>query len=161
MHRKFIALVLSTALVITGFSTAPARAGDDTAKLLAGLAALALIGAAIQNNKRDRYVVSRNPVYTPPPVYKPRPVHKPHGKYYTKPAAPKITRLDLPGQCLRTKSVNGRARNLFGNRCLKTNYAFNGTLPKACRLGYWDGGRNRVGYEPLCLRENGYRFARR
>jgi hypothetical protein len=161
MHRKFIALILSTAIAITGLSAAPARAGNDAAKLLAGLAALALIGAAIQSNKRNQYVVSRNPAYTPPPTYKTRPPHAAHPTYSTKPTPPKISRLDLPGQCLRGKSVNGRQRALFGSRCLKTSYAFNGTLPYACRLGYWDGSRNRVGYEPRCLRENGYRFARR
>ncbi|PCH66490.1 MAG: hypothetical protein COC12_12995 [Rhodobacteraceae bacterium] len=160
MHRKFITLVLSAALAIAGLSAAPARAGNDTAKLFAGLAALALIGAAIQSNKRNQYVVSRNPPYTPP-VTVTRPIHTPHTSYYSKPPAPRINRLDLPGGCLRAKSVNGRQRNLFGNRCLETAYAFNGTLPRACRLGYWNGANSRIGYEPQCLREYGYRFTRR
>jgi len=153
MHRKFIALILSTALVIAGFSAAPARANPDTGRLFAGFVALALIGAAIQSSRRDRHTVSTSPYLPPSPVLS--------APIPAKPTPHKIVRRNLPNQCLRTHSVNGRQRNLFGGRCLKNNYAFNGTLPYACRLGFWDGRRNRIGYEPRCLRENGYRFARR
>lgn len=149
MHRKFIALILATAMAITGLSAAPARADGDTARVFAGLAFLALLGAAIQKErKHNRPVVSHN--YTPP-------VHP----LPPRPLPPKISRRDLPQQCLRSRSVNGRYRNLVGNRCLKKNYGFNGTLPYACQLGYRENGRNHIGYEPVCLRERGYRFARR
>jgi len=43
MHRKFIALILATAMAITGLSAAPARADGDTARIFAGLALLAII----------------------------------------------------------------------------------------------------------------------
>lgn len=142
MHRQFIALILSLALAITGLSAVPARADGDTARLLAGLAALAFIGAAIQQ-KRDRRVVTQNHSLQPRPLPQ------------------QIGRKDLPQQCLRSRSVNGYQRNLFGARCLQKNYAFNRSLPNACRLGYWERGRNRTGYAPRCLRERGYRFARR
>lgn len=148
MHRKFIALILATALTITGLSAAPARADGDTARLFAGLAALALLGAAIQSN-RDKHPVTH--YYSSPPKHSKPP----------RPALQPITRRDLPRHCLRTRPVNGGHRKLVGARCLKTNYAFNGSLPYACQLGYSDGNRNRVGYEPLCLRERGYRFVRR
>ena len=44
MHRKFIAFIVTTAILVTGFSAAPARAGDAE-KLLGGLAALAILVA--------------------------------------------------------------------------------------------------------------------
>jgi hypothetical protein len=141
MHRKFIALILATALAITGLSAVPARADGDTARLLAGLAALALIGVAIQK-KNKRRVVSRNQTVQPLPL------------------PSRVTRFDLPQRCLRSRSVNGRQRTLFGARCLQKNYIQNRSLPNACRLGYWSGDRNRAGYDPQCLRERGYRFAR-
>ncbi len=147
MHRKFIALVLSTALAITGLSAVPARADGDTARLLAGIAALALIGAAIRN-KRDRPDVSHNYIQPPRPL-PPRPL------------PPKVARRNLPLQCLRSHSVNGHRRNMVTAGCLKNNYAFNRSLPYACQRGFWDGNRNRTGYEPQCLRKRGYRFARR
>lgn len=66
MHRKFIAIVLGAALAVTGLSTTPVRAGDrgDTAAIIAGVAALAIIGAAVSNDrKHDRrkdYVTRSN-----------------------------------------------------------------------------------------------------
>jgi len=149
MHRKFIALILATALAVTGLSAVPARADGDTARLFAGLAALALLGAAIQSNRNNGLndqqgdqSVTHNYNYSP------------------RDTPPKYTRKDLPRKCLRKRNVNGRNRNLLGAGCLRNNYAFNATLPYACQLGYWDGNRNRTGYEPKCLRERGYRFTR-
>jgi hypothetical protein len=151
MHRKFIALILATAIAVTGLSAIPARADPDAGRVLAGLAALALIAAAVKSSRKDP-VVSQNPTR---PAYPTRPAHP------IRQTPPRINRFDLPDQCLRRKSVNGRQRTLFTDRCLKNNYAFNGTLPNNCRLAYWDGRHTRTGYKPRCLRENGYRFARR
>lgn len=150
MHRKFIALILATALAVTGLSAAPARAGNDTTRVLTGLFGLALLGAAIHNS-RDRHAVTRSyspPTYSAPP----RPVAP-------RPLPPQITRKDLPQQCLRNHKVKGGTRNLFGTRCLRKHYAFTGSLPWACQRGYSDGRRSRVGYGPKCLRQRGYRFA--
>lgn len=57
MHRKFIAIVLGAALAVAGLSSAPVRAQDrgETAAIIAGVAALAIIGAAVANDrKKDR-----------------------------------------------------------------------------------------------------------
>ena len=57
MHRKFIAIILGAALAVTGLSTTPVRAQDrgETAAIIAGIAALAIIGAAVSNDrKKDR-----------------------------------------------------------------------------------------------------------
>jgi len=57
MHRKFIAIVLGAALAVTGLSSAPVRAQDrgETAAIIAGVAALAIIGAAVASDrKKDR-----------------------------------------------------------------------------------------------------------
>ena len=147
MHRKFIALILATALAITGLSAAPVRADGDTARIFGGLAILAIIGAALDHSSRNRTTVTKQ--YIVPA--KPQP---------TRPLPSYVTRRDLPKTCLRSHVVNGERRNLFGARCLKNNYAHASSLPYACQLGYWDGQKNRVGYEPLCLRERGYRTAR-
>jgi len=141
MHRKFIALILSTALAITGLSAVPARADGDTARLLAGLAALAFIGTAV-HKKRSRPVVSRNQPLSPRPL----------------PQA--VTRYDLPQHCLRRLPVHGHQRSLFGAGCLRNQYAYSDTLPRVCRLDYWDGRKSRAAYDPRCLRDRGYRFAR-
>lgn len=145
-HRKFIAFVLCLSLAITGFSAAPARAGDDVAKVLAGLAALAIIGAAINDRRDERKAhVTRRPAYTPPPAYQPRPL------------PPRVARYDLPGKCRREfRGYSGR--NLMGARCLQRNYRFSAGLPQQCRVTFWNNGRNTAAYKPRCLKRQGYRI---
>ena len=148
MHRKFIALILASALAITGLSAAPARADGDAARIFAGLAALAIIGAALERSRKQTTVTKQYIQPAHPQPVRPQP---------TRPLPSYVARRDLPTSCLRTRSVNGQWRNLYGARCLQNTYAHTNSLPYACQLGYWDGQRNRIGYEPLCLRERGYR----
>jgi hypothetical protein len=157
MHRKFIAFIIATAIAITTLSAAPARAGQsDAAKFFAGLAAIAIIGAAIESSKRNNQatIVSRRaPVHRdhirPDPV-RPFPIHP----------RPVLSRYDLPGQCLRVFRVNGAAKRLLGAGCLRKNYQFSNALPYACKWRFRSGGKTRSGYGPQCLRERGYRIAR-
>ncbi len=152
MHRKFIALIVSMAICITCLSAIPARASDNgTARAIAGFAALAILGLAIHNarDKDDRPTMSHA---APPPTnhsVRPRPVPQPAARY------------DLPGKCLRNHKLHGGPARLLGLHCLKSNYGFTSQLPQACRLRF--EGRNiiRAGYEPLCLRERGYRIVNR
>ena len=54
MARKFIATVLTAAIVIAGFNAAPARAdGRELAQAIAGIAAVAIIANAL-NDKRKK-----------------------------------------------------------------------------------------------------------
>jgi hypothetical protein len=58
MFKFLTAPVLAASIALTGFSTAPARANnDDVAGFVAGLAALAIIGIAInesQSNQKEK-----------------------------------------------------------------------------------------------------------
>ena len=55
MSRKFIASIALSALVAASLSAAPARADDrDTARAIAGIAALVLLGKAISDRNDDR-----------------------------------------------------------------------------------------------------------
>lgn len=80
MHRKFIALIIGTALAVTSFTAAPVQAQNrgETAAIIAGVAALAIVGAAIADDrKRDRRNdhVSRGYGYQPR-YYAPKRHHK-------------------------------------------------------------------------------------
>ena len=83
MHRKFIALIVTAAVIVTG-ATAPARADDNATlgKVLAGLAVLGVIGLAVKAHNDDDDDVAH---YTAPTPTTPAPVHdpyhgaKPHG----------------------------------------------------------------------------------
>jgi|GEM_PF-5398935 len=96
-HRSFIALVSGLALVvaITGATAAPARAGDDAARIFAGLVGLAILGAAIEDSRNDRATVvhQRKVVVHQPPhhVYQPpRPVYQPQHHYNPQYRAPRV-----------------------------------------------------------------------
>lgn len=146
MHRKFIALIVGTAIAVTMFSTAPARAGDDAGRIIAGLAALALIGAAIHQYERNRddQVTSSVRTYPTHPRTRPLPRH--------------VARYDLPRSCLRRPYGNGRGSALVGERCLNQTYRHAGSLPAACRVSVRDGRHRRDGFDVGCLRARGYRL---
>lgn len=151
MHRKFIALIVSTAICITAISALPARAGnDDTAKAIAGFAALAILGLAI-HNARDRDDTPTASYTAPPP--------KPH-TVRPRPLPQQVARYNLPAKCLRNHRLHGGPARLLGLQCLQRNYRFTSQLPQACRLRF-NGRVTRTGYEPLCLRERGYRIVGR
>ena len=173
MHRKFILLILSAAIAIAGVS-APARAdGNDAAKLFVGIAALALIGKALKDDD-DRRTVSRN-TYSPhyydtphpntvrPNIIRPNIIHPKvvHPKVvHPRPVPPRVSRYDLPGQCLRNYRVNHDNVRLLGAACLRKNYRQVNALPYACQLQISGRSGSQTGYEPACLRERGYRIAR-
>ena len=163
MIRQFTTLAAAAAVVVTGLlAPAPARAEPgDAAKVLFGVAALAMIAKALDNNHSQPQVVTRYP--TKPAYVTPR--YQPVAPRY-QPAPPRqpvyqASKFDLPGSCLRNFQVNGRTVQLFGNGCMTQTYRFASSLPYACQYGFTnDRGRNHIGYEPLCLREHGYRTAR-
>jgi hypothetical protein len=163
MHRKFIALIVSAAIAITGLSVAasPARA-DDTAKIIAGIAAFALIGAAIHNSNRNRDpVVTRpSPVMNkpwPPTQWRPTPPVRPAPG----PLPPRYTRYDLPQYCLKPIQGYRHDNYLVGNDCLENYWGPTASLPRECRVTIWTGRDNRAMFRPDCLQRHGYRLTAR
>ena len=64
-YKGFITTLMAAAIALTGATAKPARA-DDTAKIIAGVAALAIIGTAIARSKKnDDHRVTRHH-YQPP-----------------------------------------------------------------------------------------------
>lgn len=55
MRHKIIALAAAAALAVTGFSGAPAQARDrgETAAIVAGVAALAIVGATLASDRNN------------------------------------------------------------------------------------------------------------
>lgn len=154
MHRKFIALVLTTAICITGVSALPARADNqDAARAITGLAALAILGLAIHNarDKDDNHVVSRQHNNQHLHSVKPRPNRNQKAHH--------AARYVLPGKCLRNHKLHGGPRRLLGLECLQNNYRHTAQLPYACKQRFEGKNITRTGYEPLCLRERGYRIS--
>ncbi len=150
MHRKFIALIVATAIAVTGVSASQARAAD-TGDILGGLAAIAIIGAAVNHynkeKRRDRPSRQYHHVYKEPKIVHP----------HVRPVPKRVARYDLPHRCLRTIKGYGPNRQLLGPKCLKKHYKHANSLPNQCKVGFWNGKKVKRGYEPACLRQQGYR----
>ncbi|MEL7279225.1 MAG: hypothetical protein AAFY35_03195 [Pseudomonadota bacterium] len=67
LFKGFTMTLAAIAVSFASFSATPAKADNDTAKIIAGVAALAIIGAAIADNRNDRRYVTRyhNNYYNP------------------------------------------------------------------------------------------------
>ncbi|MDE4132294.1 hypothetical protein PXK00_04175 [Phaeobacter sp. QD34_3] len=156
-HRKFIALILSLSLALTGVSAAPARADEDVAKFIAGMALLGILGAAINDARHDN---QHGHVAPPPqhPPHHPRP-HPP--TVHPRPLPPHVARYDLPAQCVRYFPRYSKSHTLVGQTCLQRHYRFESSLPQACRVTFWNGQVHRSGYKPSCLQNRGYRIVRK
>ncbi len=161
-HRRFIAVILSLSLAITGISAAPARADEDVAKFIAGMAFLGLLGAAINDSRHEE---QRAPVAAPPPPpphsYHRDPYH--HDPYHRgpRPLPPRVAKYDLPAQCVRYFPRYSKSHTLLGQNCLQRNYVHEQSLPQSCRVTFWNGPRHRTGSKSECLQRNGYRIVRR
>lgn len=159
MHKKFIALIVATAITITGVSASQARAAD-AGEILGGLAAIAIIGAAVNHYQKEqrKEEVSRKyeKKYYAPKAKKHH--HKSHAKKHrTRPLPKRVARYDLPQRCLRKYGSYHGKRPLLAPNCLKKHYKYTNSLPNQCKVGFWNGKKVKRGYEPACLRHHGFR----
>jgi hypothetical protein len=146
-----------TALSLTLASAAPAQANgldrEDVGKLLLGLLAVGVVGAAIENNqRREETQVQRQGSGSWAELNQPRP--RPDNRHDDR-------RRILPYECLQTVETRFGDLRLFGERCLERNYRFAASLPERCEVRVYSDNGPRSGYDPLCLREQGYRTTRR
>ena len=158
MYKPLIAGI--TALSLTLVSAAPVQAQgmnrDDVGKLIFGIAAIAAIGAVIDNNKRsDRRSQQTETVHDRSNRNNSwadlnRPRQRDHGR-----------NRDLPRECLRTVETRFGTQRMFVQRCLERNYARVNRLPERCAVRLYTSNGPRSGFDPLCLQEQGYRSTRR
>ncbi|PTX57757.1 hypothetical protein C8N43_2428 [Litoreibacter ponti] len=137
MTRQFFAALLSLSIALTAVTTAPARADDDIAKVLAGLVALGIIAKVINDKDKDKRVTRSHPQTH---------VYKPH-----KPRRAKVA----PQRCLREQWTHRGVRNVYGARCMKRHAQH--ALPQNCKREVETRNGLRRFYAPNCLRRNGWR----
>lgn len=65
MHRKFIALFLGSAMIVISLAASPVEARDrgETAAIIAGVTALAVVGATVASDRKHHGYVSRGHGY--------------------------------------------------------------------------------------------------
>lgn len=168
MARKFIASVLTAAVVIAGFNAAPARAdGRELAQAIAGIAAVAIIANALdKSRKKDEPQVSsrdtgqiagRQHGYV-------QPQHGWQGGHHLtpRPLPDRVARKALPAVCLQTvEDRRGRAVDVLGQRCLQNNFRGARHLPQSCMVDIQSHRGWRNAYDARCLSRAGYAVARR
>ncbi len=182
IHRKFIALIAAASVAITGFTSAPAHAKDDTAKIIVGAAALALIGVAIsQSNKNKRKNrATRGQIYDNGGYYDDNSGYNSgygdddhydnDGRYdngyredddnYTRPLPNRVRRNVLPRSCkVQARTRNGGRIPAYGGRCLNKNFRYAYALPNECafRARTSRHGSRHTVYARNCLARHGYR----
>lgn len=138
MFKILTAGITALSLVIP--HTARASQNNDVGKLIFGLAAVAIIGAAIDaNNRRPELVVAD-----------PQPRERDHDRIRSNRVEP------LPAQC--RVQVPGRhgVTEIYGQRCLNRNFSRADRLPEVCAVRVQGEHRDRRGYAPDCLRQFGY-----
>ncbi len=145
--KTFIASVLSIAIILTGATAPRAHAMDEDAiaALLFGVTALAVIGAAVADNKKS----------DPAPVVS-KPVTKPKPKKSTKPK--KKHKAWLPSHCAkRFETPKGRIIQGYGQRCLFRAQYPAYRLPEQCYFKRKGANGRIAGYRSQCLSKNGYK----
>ena len=144
LHRRFIATILAASLAVTSFTAAPARADNDAAKIIAGVAALAIIGAAVADARHND---------------RPKAIHpKAHGYGHAKPHHK--TQQPYVAQNRYTHSGVIPLRN--AHQPQRHGYHGHGkrhgadnrvVLPQACLIR---DGYDRAVYSARCLKRMGY-----
>ena len=159
IHRKFIAVVISVSVAITAFSANSAIAGErDAARFLAGVAGLVILGAILEDQRRDNKstgYVSRNRYEPAPRAYR-----NPNSRLKPRPLPKRVARKILPAECVRDFNSRRGAVRMVGNRCLENNYRYVNRLPNDCYREVRTRRGVRSGYGVRCLRNSGYTFAR-
>lgn len=174
MARKFIASILTTAVIVTGLNAAPAQATDirDLAGAAAGIAAVAIIANQL-NKQRDRNTEtysSRNtlgqilaPQRNVPQYGYGEQQYGYGGQHFVKPRPlpDRVARRVLPAACLQTvEDRRGRAVNILGQRCLENNFRGARNLPQSCAVDIQSNRGWRSAYDANCLSRAGYSIAR-
>lgn len=144
--RRFTATVAAaaTALALMTAAAVPARAGqngDDLAKALAAVAAIAIIGSAI-NDRNDNH---RRPA---------RVVEPPRRDVYDHHRDRRAT--VLPAQCAVQVRGYRISETVYPERCLR-RAGVDRRLPERCEVSLQGRGRDRTAYEENCLLNAGFR----
>lgn len=185
MSRKFIAAIVAGSIAITGFSAAHANASDRNLKrFVVGAAALAILGAAINEGSRSRTdTVSRshNDNWTDPNArirhnkverHNKRNNRNHHHKHTSqndrarmqphdeilptpRPLPERVRRAELPDRCLKSYNTNQGAVRMYGRTCLQRHYRHVGSLSSQCKQRLRSSHGPVFGYNAHCLRRMG------
>lgn len=154
MLKLLTAGVIALALASAMSAQASGLDREDVGKLLIGVVALAAIGVAVDNNNR-REEESRATL---------QPAHgisTGNSWSHRNDQRHDSRRRVLPHDCLRRVETRFGTQRMFGQHCLQRNYAHVNNLPERCAVRVYTINGPRSGFDPLCLREQGFQSNRR
>ncbi|MEM9971048.1 MAG: hypothetical protein AAF762_08105 [Pseudomonadota bacterium] len=164
MKRLFGTLaVVVTAMIVA--APTPVRANEDLAKIIAGIATIAII-AELADRERDREKKTASAVRQPErPTWhlqnngarSPRWIEKDRSVRSLTRA--RSTR--LPARCERLVQTPRGTRLVYGARCLEQRFTFSDRLPRRCEQLVQTTRGQRLAYGARCLRRDGWSVARR
>ncbi|MFY0693268.1 MAG: hypothetical protein JXR14_15255 [Paracoccaceae bacterium] len=143
MTRTVLATILAAALGLATFGTAPARADEDVAKVLAGIATIFILSKALDN---DDPPATRRYSYRPRAYDERGLINRHKAKRFYKVA---------PRRCLREQWTHRGVREVYAARCLRREARV--APPAKCRREARTNSGPRVFYTPRCLRKYGWR----
>lgn len=164
---RFTKVALSglTALSLALTPLPAAADSEDVAKALAGLAVLGIIAAAANDRNKRKEKQTQQRVWQTVP----------HGHFGSieggrrviqgeiiRPGSSNLRqhrRAALPDRCLRIVSTSRGNRAVYGNRCLRNNFAQLNRLPERCRVQVRTDNRVRNAFAARCLRREGWQVA--
>tara|TARA_R110002049_G_scaffold57469_3_gene157549 strand:+ start:1204 stop:1629 length:426 start_codon:yes stop_codon:yes gene_type:complete len=138
---------------------------DQIGKILFGLIASGVLANIFFNKQNDATppVVTPRP-WTAPVVAPPVVAPHPHGpRTVDVPPRPRDTRNAkiIPRGCLKNFDTRFGNYRMFQRSCMRENYRFVQSLPRACRVRIVTRKGARNGWDPQCLRQAGYTARRR
>jgi len=159
MLKKLIAGAATAALLATTPAQANTLDRNDVGKLVIGLAAVAVLSAAINNRKEDNNAASEPTLR----VQTHRPIPRSNGYSHNDRwrSLSRQNRGIIPSSCLHSLRTRFGEQRIFGRDCLERNYAFTNSLPGQCAVRLYTNSGPRRGFDPHCLRDQGYRSDRR
>ncbi len=171
MFKIVIAGLMAASLTLTSANPVQAQGltEDQIGKLLFGLVATAAI-ASIIDKKTNR--PEPEPQVAPHQSW-PRGTTRPrqterfprrHQQPQTSPwqHQPRETaqRHVLPAECFASYQTRFGTVRMFARRCMRDNYRHVRSLPRSCAVRAITDEGPRAGWDPKCLRDNGYRISR-
>ncbi len=148
MYKSLIAGITAISLTITAANPAQAQGlnEEQIGKIIFGLFATAAV-ASIINNQQEKSERVEEPARN---TWQPRPRgERPRDQFA------------VPRRCLATFQTRTGSVRMFERGCMRENYRRVAQLPRSCAVRSVTRVGARGGWDPQCLRDEGYYISRR
>jgi len=160
MFKSMIAAMTALSLTLATPVHAAGMNRDEVGKLVFGLAAIAAISTVV--NSRNRASVTAPVVQVDDREGRYRENQRNNGRSDRwSDLNQRTNQRVIPRDCLREVETRFGTQRMFGRQCLERNYRQAATLPNRCAVRVYTNSGPREGFDPLCLREQGYTTNRR